>query len=89
MRSETIQGAFIGRGTESGTYVAAEEGEDYIFGFVLLNDWSARDVQGFEMMPLGPFNGKSFGTSISPWVVTVEALKGEVPFVKSLNVRVR
>ena len=48
--------------------------DDHIFGFVLLNDWSARDIQGFEMNPLGPFNGKSFGTSISPWVVTVDAL---------------
>ena len=52
-----------------------ESARSYIFGFVLLNDWSARDIQGFEMVPLGPFNGKSFATTISPWVVTPEALE--------------
>ena len=46
-----------------------------IFGFVLLNDWSARDIQQWEYVPLGPFQAKAFGTSISPWVVTREALE--------------
>jgi fumarylacetoacetase len=50
------------------------EAKDYIFGIVILNDWSARDIQAFEMAPLGPFHSKGFGTSISAWVVTVEAL---------------
>ncbi|KAL2681098.1 hypothetical protein Neosp_008701 [[Neocosmospora] mangrovei] len=66
----------------------AKDAEEHIFGFVILNDWSARDIQGFEMNPLGPFNGKSLGTSISPWVVTLEALEhfktGASPQQKSL-----
>jgi len=49
--------------------------EEYLFGFVLLNDWSARDIQMWESTPLGPFNGKNFCTTISPWVVTMEALE--------------
>ena len=55
--------------------VTAEEAMDHIFGLVLLNDWSARDVQFAEMVPLGPFNGKASATSISPWVIMPEALK--------------
>lgn len=54
----------------------ADEAKEYIFGFVMLNDWSARDIQFAEMTPLGPFNGKGSGTSISPWVVTLDALEG-------------
>ena len=50
------------------------EAEAHIFGVVLLNDWSARDIQLWEAQPLGPFNAKNFATSISPWVVTLEAL---------------
>ncbi|WKT48602.1 Fumarylacetoacetase, N-terminal domain superfamily [Fusarium oxysporum f. sp. vasinfectum] len=53
----------------------AKDAEEHIFGFVILNDWSARDIQGFEMFPLGPFNGKSLGTSISPWIITLDALE--------------
>ena len=49
--------------------------EDLIFGLVLLNDWSARDIQQWEYVPLGPFQAKAFATSISPWVVTLEALE--------------
>ena len=48
---------------------------EHIFGMVLMNDWSARDIQKYEYVPLGPFLGKSFGTSISPWVVPMEALQ--------------
>ncbi|PVH73071.1 Fumarylacetoacetase [Cadophora sp. DSE1049] len=55
--------------------VSANEAKEHIFGFVLLNDWSARDIQFAEMRPLGPFNGKGFATTISPWVVTLDALE--------------
>ncbi|KAI8303846.1 Fumarylacetoacetase [Colletotrichum sp. SAR11_59] len=57
----------IGKATELGDRVAISDADEHVFGLVLLNDWSARDIQGFEMNPLGPMNGKSFGTSISPW----------------------
>jgi fumarylacetoacetase len=67
-------GAIIGAPVEPGSYLAAKDADAHIFGFVLVNDWSARDVQGLEMNPLGPFNGKNFRTSISPWVITLEAL---------------
>lgn len=68
--------AFItGKSTKLGDSVSTAEAEDYIFGFVLFNDWSARDIQAWEYVPLGPFLGKSFGSSISPWVVTLEALE--------------
>jgi len=65
----------IGKSTKLGDSVSTAEAEDYIFGFVLFNDWSARDIQAWEYVPLGPFLGKSFGSSISPWVVTLEALE--------------
>ncbi|KAK1147009.1 hypothetical protein N8T08_002337 [Aspergillus melleus] len=58
-----------------GQRIPASKAQDHIFGFVLLNDWTARDIQFYEMMPLGPFNGKAFATSISPWIVTLEALQ--------------
>ena len=68
--------AFItGKSTKLGDSISTAEAEDYIFGFVLFNDWSARDIQAWEYVPLGPFLGKSFGSSISPWVVTLEALE--------------
>ena len=67
-------GAFIGMGTELGTTVAVGKAASHIFGFCLLNDWSARDVQAWEYQPLGPFLGKNFATTVSPWVVTQEAL---------------
>src|SRR5262249_55002490 len=70
-------GVWIGTGNELGTPIPIAEAESHIAGFCLLNDWSARDIQGWEYQPLGPFLGKSFCTSISPWVVTPEAL---VPF---------
>ena len=61
-------------GNELGEPVPIDQAADHIFGFVLLNDWSARDLQQWEYVPLGPFTAKSFATSISPWVVTWEAL---------------
>lgn len=68
--------AFItGKPTKLGDSVSTADAEDYIFGFVLFNDWSARDIQSWEYVPLGPFLGKSFASSISPWVVTLEALE--------------
>jgi fumarylacetoacetase len=67
-------GIFIGRGNALGEAVPIAEAEDHVFGLVLLNDWSARDVQAWEYQPLGPFLAKNFATSISPWVVTLEAL---------------
>lgn len=71
-----LEVAFItGQSTRLGEAVSVQDAENYIFGFVLFNDWSARDIQKWEYVPLGPFLGKSFGSSISPWVVTIEALQ--------------
>ena len=68
-------GAIVGTGSALGEPVDVEHAMDHVFGYVLVNDWSARDIQSFEYVPLGPFLGKSFATSISPWVVTVDALR--------------
>ncbi len=67
-------GMYIGAPSELGTTVPVATAADHIFGYCLLNDWSARDVQAWEYQPLGPFLGKNFGTTVSPWVVTSEAL---------------
>lgn len=67
--------AFIGQGNEMGESIDVDAAENHIFGYVLMNDWSARDIQMWESTPLGPFNGKNFCTTISPWVVTPEALE--------------
>jgi len=72
---ELEMGFFVGRGNELGRRIPIESAEGHIFGMVLVNDWSARDIQKWEYVPLGPFLGKNFGTSISPWVVTLEALE--------------
>ena len=72
---ETELGFFIGTGNEYGKVLAIEEAADHVFGAVLLNDWSARDIQAWEYQPLGPFLAKSFATTISPWIVTMEALE--------------
>ncbi|OMJ28051.1 Fumarylacetoacetase [Smittium culicis] len=72
---------FIGSGNDLGTNIPIETAEDYIFGFVLMNDWSARDIQAWEYVPLGPFLAKNFGTTISPWVVTTFAM---APFKTAL-----
>ncbi|XP_048375578.1 fumarylacetoacetase isoform X1 [Sphaerodactylus townsendi] len=66
---------FVGPGNKLGEAVPIHEAHKHIFGMVLMNDWSARDIQKWEYVPLGPFLGKSFGTTISPWVVTMEALQ--------------
>ncbi|WP_457442412.1 fumarylacetoacetase [Roseateles sp. P5_E4] len=67
-------GAWIGPGNARGSSIPIDEAEDHIFGLSILNDWSARDVQAWEAMPLGPFLAKNFLTSLSPWIVTIEAL---------------
>lgn len=72
---ELETGFIVGAGNPLGTPIAVEDAEAHIFGMVLLNDWSARDIQQWEYVPLGPFNAKSFATSISPWVVTLDALE--------------
>jgi fumarylacetoacetase len=68
-------GCFVGPGNPLGEPIAVERAREHIFGMVLVNDWSARDVQRWEYVPLGPFLGKNFATSISPWVVTLDALE--------------
>jgi len=68
-------GFFIGAGNPDGNPIPIEQAKAHIFGLVLLNDWSARDIQAFEYQPLGPFLSKSFATSISPWVVSYEAIQ--------------
>ena len=67
-------GAWIAEGNSLGTPISMEEAERHLFGVSLLNDWSARDVQAWEYQPLGPFLAKNFATTVSPWVVTMEAL---------------
>lgn len=70
-----LEMAFIvNKNTDMGESISTAEAEDAIFGMVVFNDWSARDIQAWEYVPLGPFLGKNFGSSISPWVVTLEAL---------------
>ena len=68
-------GAFVCKANKMGEPVSIKEAEENIFGLVLMNDWSARDIQGWEMVPLGPFNSKNFGTSVSAWVVLMDALE--------------
>jgi fumarylacetoacetase len=71
-----LEVAFITCGeTKLGSSIAVNNAEDHIFGFVLFNDWSARDIQNWEYVPLGPFLGKNFGSTISPWIVTLDALE--------------
>jgi fumarylacetoacetase len=72
---EAELGFVVGPPSRLGERVRIEEAEKHVFGVVLLNDWSARDIQGWEYQPLGPFLAKSFATTISPWVVTLEALE--------------
>ncbi|PLC02024.1 fumarylacetoacetase [Variovorax sp. RO1] len=67
-------GFFVGRGNALGEPIAIAEAEDHLFGVTLLNDWSARDVQAWEYQPLGPFLSKSFTSTLSPWIVTTDAL---------------
>ncbi len=72
---ELEMGFIINKNTELGESISVNDAEDAIFGLVLFNDWSARDIQSWEYVPLGPFLGKNFCSSISPWVVTLEALE--------------
>lgn len=72
---ELEMGFFIGTGNKLGEPIPVDKADESIFGMVLVNDWSARDIQKWEYVPLGPFLAKNFATSISPWVVTLEALK--------------
>jgi fumarylacetoacetase len=83
MDIELELGIFVGPGNAKGTRVAIAEAEQHVFGICLLNDWSARDLQGWEYQPLGPFLSKNFATTISPWLVTLEALAPyRVPFTR-------
>jgi len=78
---ELEMGIFIGAGNPAGAAIPLADSENHIFGLCLLNDWSARDLQGWEYQPLGPFLAKNFATTISPWVVTLQALAPfRVPF---------
>lgn len=72
---ELEMGAFLCKSNEMGKPIPVDEAEQYIFGYVLLNDWSARDIQAWEYQPLGPFNGKNFATTISPWIVLADAIQ--------------
>lgn len=65
----------VGKSTSLGDSIAVQDAEDYIFGLALFNDWSARDIQKWEYVPLGPFLGKSFASTLSPWIVTLDALE--------------
>jgi len=77
-------GAFLGPGNRMGEPIQPAQAAEHLFGVCLLNDWSARDIQTWEYQPLGPFLAKSFATSISPWVVTMEALE---PFRRAVEPR--
>lgn len=77
-------GVYVGVGNDAGTPIRIADAEDHVFGLCLLNDWSARDLQAWEYQPLGPFLSKSFATTISPWIVTLEALAPfRLPFRRS------
>ena len=86
-------GAIVGTNTDIGTTLSTQEADDMIFGYVILNDWSARDIQAWEYQPLGPFQAKATATTISPWIVTKAALepfrrftqKREKPLLKYLE----
>ena len=74
--------AYVGKPNKLGKPIKISEAPEHIFGFSLMNDWSARDIQFWEFKPLGPFNAKNFSTTVSPWVVTAEALQ---PFKHKLG----
>jgi len=84
MDYELEMGIFIGAGNAAGEAIAIETAEEHVFGLCLLNDWSSRDIQSWEYQPLGPFLSKNFATTLSPWIVTTEALAPfRVPFERS------
>ncbi len=72
---ELEMGFFVSSGNALGDTIKIDQAEDHIFGLALVNDWSARDIQKWEYVPLGPFLAKNFGTTISPWIITMEALE--------------
>jgi fumarylacetoacetase len=72
---ELEMGFVIGKNSELGNAISIDEACDYIFGLALFNDWSARDIQTWEYVPLGPFLSKNFCSTLSPWIVTIEALE--------------
>lgn len=72
---ELEMGFIIGKNSELGDRISTDQAEDYIFGLALFNDWSARDIQRWEYVPLGPFLAKNFASTLSPWIVTLEALE--------------
>jgi fumarylacetoacetase len=74
MDYELELGIYLGKGNELGDAISINDAEDHVFGFCLFNDWSARDLQAWEYQPLGPFLAKNFASTVSPWVVTTEAL---------------
>jgi fumarylacetoacetase len=77
-------GLFVGPGNERGAPIAIDDAEERMFGLCLLNDWSARDLQAWEYQPLGPFLSKNFATTLSPWIVTMDALEPyRVPFERA------
>ena len=83
MDIELELGVFIGQGNAQGEPIDIRDAERHVFGICLLNDWSARDIQGWEYQPLGPFLSKNFASTVSPWIVTLEALAPyRVPFVR-------
>ena len=71
---ETEVGIYIGAGNELGERIALDDADEHVFGYCIFNDWSARDIQAWEYQPLGPFLSKSFASTVSPWIVTNEAL---------------
>lgn len=71
---EVEMGVYIGKGNALGDAINIEQAEDHVFGLCLFNDWSARDIQAWEYQPLGPFLAKNFASTVSPWIVTTEAL---------------
>ena len=75
MDFELETGFYVGEGNDMGKRITVSKAEDHILGLVIVNDWSARDVQRWEYQPLGPFLAKSFATSVSPWIVTLDALE--------------
>ena len=75
MDFELEMGLFIGTGNSLGERISIEDAEEHIFGMALVNDWSARDIQAWEYQPLGPFLAKNLATTISPWIITLEALE--------------
>jgi fumarylacetoacetase len=75
MDYELELGIFVGGGNEPGRPIDVTDAEDHVFGLCLLNDWSSRDIQSWEYQPLGPFLSKNFATTLSPWIVTAEALE--------------